>query len=246
MSKAVITCTWNDVPHLSEGEMADMEATYPPHQRQARTRGIPMLGAGAIYAIEEESFLIEPMKLPDHWPRAYGLDVGWNKTAAVWGAFDTESDVLYLYDEYYRGEAEPPAHAAAITARGRWIHGLIDPAAGGRSQRDGRKLLQEYRDLGLELTAADNALEAGIHRVYMRLTSARLRVFNTLQNWLTEYRLYRRDEHGKVAREQMDHLMDATRYLCSSGKQRARASQREPIRTLPTFQGYGAEGWLAT
>jgi hypothetical protein len=32
-----------------------------------------------------------------------------------------------------------------------------------------------------------------------------------LQNWLSEFRIYRRDEKGKIVK-QNDHLMDATRY----------------------------------
>ena len=47
-------------------------------------------------------------------PRAYGLDVGWNKTAAIWGARNPETGVIYLYSEYYRGQAEPQVHVEAI------------------------------------------------------------------------------------------------------------------------------------
>ena len=37
-------------------------------------------------------------------------------------------------------------------------------------------------------------------------------MFTSCQNWLTEFRLYRRDDKGQVVKT-MDHLMDATRYL---------------------------------
>ena len=33
------------------------------------------------------------------------MDVGWKMTAATWGAWDRENDVLYLYSEYRRGQA---------------------------------------------------------------------------------------------------------------------------------------------
>jgi hypothetical protein len=35
-------------------------------------------------------------------------------------------------------------------------------------------------------------------------------------NWLSEFRLYRRNEKGAVVKEN-DHLMDATRYLIRTG-----------------------------
>jgi hypothetical protein len=55
-------------------------------------------------------------------------------------------------------------------------------------------------------------------------------VFRTLQNWLSEYRLYRRDEKGRVVKDR-DHLMDATRYLLMSGS--AVAAVKSPILKEP-------------
>ena len=144
------------------------------------------------------------------------MDVGWNRTAAVWGAWDREGDVIYLYSEYYQGQAEPPIHAHGILSRGSWVPGVIDPAARGRGQRDGVRLFEDYLELGLNLELADNALEGGIYKVWTRLSTGKLKVFRTLSNWLTEYRLYRRDEKGKVVTEG-DHLMDSTRYMVLTG-----------------------------
>jgi hypothetical protein len=64
---------------------------------------------------------------------------------------------------------------------------------------------------------ADNAVEAGIFAVWERLVSGRLKVFKSLTAWFNEYRIYRRDENGKVAADQDDHIMDCTRYLILSG-----------------------------
>jgi hypothetical protein len=93
---------------------------------------------------------------------------------------------------------------------------VIDPAAGGRSQVDGQQLLTLYREQGLALSPAINALEAGLYQVYQRLSTGRLKVFSTLQNWLAEYRVYRRDERGRVVAE-MNHAQDAGRYAIMSG-----------------------------
>lgn len=141
----VVTATWDDAPHLSQAEKERLYASLPAYQRDARSKGIPALGAGAIYAVPEEDFVVPDFPIPDHWPRGYGMDVGWNRTAAIWGARDLETDTVYLYSEYYRGEAEPSVHVQAIKARGAWIKGVIDPAARGRSQVDGRQLIQMYR-----------------------------------------------------------------------------------------------------
>lgn len=215
-TRFVVMASWDDVPHLSQAQKDLLWSTIPAYQRDARSKGIPQLGAGAIYPVPESDILVDPFEIPKHWPRAYGMDVGWNRTAAIFGAYDREAQTWYLYNEHYRGQAEPSVHAASIKARGAWIPGVIDPAARGRGQKDGAILLNDYRDLGLELTEADNAVESGIYAVWERMSAGRLKVFRTLQHWLAEYRLYRRDDKGRIVKVN-DHAMDGTRYLVQSG-----------------------------
>jgi phage terminase large subunit-like protein len=246
-TRFVVSCTWDDVPHLSREVKDELWASIPPHQRDARAKGMPALGSGAIYPVPESDITVADFPLPAHWPRGYGLDVGWNRTAAVWGALDRETSTIYLYSEHYRGNAEPVIHTEAIKGRGAWIPGVIDPAARGRGQRDGEQLLQDYVDLGLDLDVAVNARESGLYQVWQLLSSGRLKVFKSLTNWLEEFRLYRRDDKGQIVKEK-DHLMDCTRYFVMSG--------RERMKTLPApkpnseFPGtviggnYGG-GWMA-
>jgi phage terminase large subunit-like protein len=214
--RAVVMAGWDDVPHLGEAEKARMLAESEPHLRDARSKGIPSMGAGAIYPVPEEDILVPDREIPAWWPRAYALDVGWKKTAALWGALDRETDTLYLYAEHYKGNAEPVIHASAIKAKGVWIPGVIDPASAGSSQIDGKKMLTLYRNEGLLLTPAESAVEAGLSDVWQRLSTGKLKVFKSLTSWLGEYRMYRRDEKGKIVKAN-DHLMDCTRYLVRSG-----------------------------
>ncbi|HVW77452.1 MAG TPA: terminase family protein [Alloacidobacterium sp.] len=212
----VVQIEWDEVPHLSEQAKAELLASIPEYQREARSKGIPVLGAGAIYPVDEKDVLIDPFELPKHYPRAYGLDVGWNRTAAIWMAVDRDTGTHYLYHEHYRGKAEPEVHVAAIKSVGPWIPGVIDPASRGRSQIDGRSLITEYRRQGLILAEADNAVEAGLYKVWSMLTTGKLKAFKGLQNWLSEFRLYQRNDSGDVVKSN-DHLMDAMRYVVMSG-----------------------------
>jgi hypothetical protein len=172
------------------------------------------LGAGAIYPVQESEIVVDDFAIPPHWVRLYALDVGWNRTAALWGAWDRDSDIIYLYSEHYKGQAEPSIHADSVKARG-MIQGVIDPAARGRGQRDGEQLLKNYKDLGLQLSIAINGVESGIYDVWQRLSTGRLKIFKSLSNFKTEYRIYRRDEKGHVVKEN-DHLMDCMRYLVAA------------------------------
>lgn len=214
-SKYLVSAGWNDVPHLDEKTKAELMRATPPHLRKARAEGIPSLGAGAIYPIEEDDILVNDFQLPRHFLRGYALDVGWNRTAALWGALDRQSDVIYLYREYYRGQAEPAVHAQAIRARGEWMTGCIDPASRGRTQNDGTQMVQLYKRANLNLIYANNEVEAGIQDVWERLSTGRIKVFRSLQAFMAEYRIYRRDENGKIVKKN-DHLMDTMRYLINT------------------------------
>lgn len=224
--RAMVMAGWDDVPHLSADQKVRMLAEAEVHLRDARSKGVPSLGSGAIYPVPEDEITVDDFAIPKHWPRAYGLDVGWNCTAAVFGALDRDADVLYLYSLHYQGAGEPSTHVAGINGRGRRIPGVIDPASRGRSQKDGETLLQLYIDLGLDIITADNSRESGLYEVHQRLATGRLKVFRSLRPWFGEYRIYRRDEKGHVVKEK-DHAMDATRYLVVSGIEVARPDAHE-------------------
>ena len=173
MSKYIDMIGWDDVPHLkpphvTQEELDELESSLLPHQRQARRTGKPALGSGSIYPVDEDDLLVDPFKLPADWPRAYAMDVGWNKTAALWAAHDVDNDTYYLVHEYYVGQQDPIVHAAAIKRVSEWMTGAIDPASTGSNQKDGTKLKNEYRAEGLKLVSANNAVNAGLHGVLCR------------------------------------------------------------------------------
>lgn len=246
-TKFVVMATWDDVPHLSKETKDLLWSAIPPYQRDARTKGRPALGSGAIYPVPESEVIVPDFPIPDHWPRGFAMDVGWNRTAAGFYALDRDNDILYRYSEHYMGQAEPIIHAQGIKARGDWLPGVIDPAARGRGQKDGSQLFQIYRELGLDLEFAINSVEAGIYEVWQRLSTGRFKVFQSCQNWIYEFRLYRRDEKGKIVKEN-DHAMDETRYMIMSGIRRMKTKPIEkPKVTEEENYGGGPNqslGWM--
>lgn len=218
-SKYLVQAGWDDVPHLNQRTKEELYRSTPPYLREARSKGIPQLGAGAIYPIAWEDVSVDPFQIPGYWRRCYALDVGWKRTAAMWMAEDPSDGTKYAYAEYYGAQEIPTIHATAIKARGEWIPGCIDPASRGRNQKDGTRLVTEYQAMGLDLVNAINDVEAGLSVVWELLATGRLKFFKTLQRTAGEYRIYRRaqkkDENGvtrvKVVKEN-DHLMDCLRY----------------------------------
>jgi hypothetical protein len=227
MSKAVIMAGWDDVPHLSEEAKKELLDSTPPYLRDARSKGIPSLGAGAIYQVPEEEIMFDvaSLQIPAWYRRSYSMDVGWNFTAVLFGAYDVDQDIAYIYDGFKREKAEPEVVASGIRHRypaKQPLPGCIDPAARGRQQSDGKQLIQLYRKEGLRLVPADNAVEAGIAEVHTRLSTGRLKIARHLGDFFDEYRLYRRNELGKLVKEN-DHYMDAMRYYAMTGLKIAKA-----------------------
>lgn len=216
VSKHTTIATWDDVPHLTEQSKNELLATIPINERDARSKGIPVIGSGRIYPIDLETCTVKDFPIPKYWAKAYALDVGWNRTAAVWGALDRDQDVLYIYSEHYQGEQEPMFHAKAIKARGDWMRGVIDPASHGRSQADGNALFELYRKEGLKIQNAENAVEAGIYEVWQRFQTGRLKIFKSCTNLLKELSLYHRNDKGAIVKKN-DHLCDCLRYMTLSG-----------------------------
>jgi hypothetical protein len=224
--KAFVQLDWKNTPHIDPVEAAQILASIPPWQRTMRTTGIPSFGVGAIYPVPEADFVVSNFDIPDHWKRGYGFDVGWHVNAAVFAAYDSASDVIYIVDEIYKGRTEPSTIANAIKSRGAWQPGVIDPAAAGSGQKDGKKLIEVYRDeLGLDLEPADNAVITGLTLVWERLSQGRLKIFQSCVKLLGEMRLYRRNEKGVIV-ETPDHALDALRYFCMSGLERAKVEPK--------------------
>jgi len=225
---------WRHVPHLTEKAKRELLRGTPPHLREARINGRPVTGRGRIFPLAIEELQVDPFPIPELWPRVFGMDTGWIRTAGLWAAHDRDSDCVYLYSEYYRGERPPALHAKAFLSRGDWLPGVIDPAAGQRSQSDGERLIESYRDEGLNLHAADNAMETGLKDLLDRMTTGRLRAFRTLTNFEFEFNLYHRDDKGRVVRRN-DHLMSALRYVENTGLGMAKTRQE-------ALTGMGADG----
>lgn len=241
-AKFVVMASWDDAPHLSKKAKDLLWDSIPLFQRDARSKGVPQLGAGAIYPVPETDIVVPDMEIPDHWLRGYGMDVGWNRTSAGFHAWDRENDIIYRHSEHYRGQAEPSIHAEGIKARGEWLVGVIDPAARGRSQKDGSKLIEDYQNLGLNLEVAFNGVESGIYQMWQRLSTGRYKVFRSCQNWVAEFRLYRRDEKGQVVKG-FDHAMDDSRYYIMSGLDHSKAKPGPPKAKASSSSGQ-SQGWM--
>ena len=213
--------TIDDALHITPERRNEIIASYPPHEVEARTMGIPVLGSGKIYPVTEESISVEAFAVPKHWALIGGLDFGWDHpTAGVELAWDRDTDTIYVGAVYRRSKATPLEHTATLRQWGEfpwaWPHdGHAQMKDGGKTFRD------QYTEAGLNMlpshaTHPDGGygVEAGIMEILTRMQTGRFKVFAHLADWWSEFRLYHRKD-GKIHKER-DDIMDATRIAVMS------------------------------
>jgi phage terminase large subunit-like protein len=221
----ITVMTIEEAEHFTAEQRKVIIDSYPAHERDARTKGIPILGSGRIFPIAEEKISVAPFEIPSHWHRIGAMDFGWDHPfAAVELAWDADHDVVYVIKAHRLREATPVVHAGAIRAWGPlpWAW----PRDGRRETLEGAgiALAEQYSAQGLNMLpmhaqferreigegGGSVSVEAGLMEMLTRMEAGRLKVFSSLLDWWEEFRLYHRKD-GKVVKEG-DDLMSATRY----------------------------------
>lgn len=218
MSRHVVQMTIDDAEHYTPEQRAAIIASYPAHEREARIKGVPSMGSGRVFPVEEESITCEPFRIPDHWVQINGLDFGWDHPfAAINLAWDRDADVIYVCKEYAQREATPIIHAAAIRPWGAWVPCAWPHDGLQHDKGSGEPLKEQYAAQGLRMlhekaTFPDgsNGVEAGVMEMLDRMQTGRWKVFSTCGGWLQEFRLYHRVD-GLIVKERDDRI-SASRY----------------------------------
>jgi len=233
--RGVVSMTISDALHIPADERSKIIAGYPAHEREARAKGIPMLGSGRIFAVSEELIRENTLQyVPPHWPRLWALDFGIDHPfAAVLGAWDRDADIIHVLHALKMKDAKMREHVDAIMVYDGNKRDSMGKFAGGKipvawpqdgHQRDRGDLTpysKLYREQGLKMlpthakfSDGSNSTEAGIAEMNERFTSGRLKVAAHLEEWFSEFRLYHRKD-GLIVKLN-DDLMSATRILVTA------------------------------
>jgi hypothetical protein len=218
MSRVVVSMTIDDVDHYTAEDKARIIASYPAHEREARAKGIPTMGSGRIFPIEEAMITVEPRAIERHWAQLGGMDFGYDHPfAAVHVAWDRDPDVVYVCKTFRQRECTPVIQSAAVRPWGDWMPWSWPHDGYQHDKGSGEQLAAQYRAQGLNMLQehathqeGGNGVEAGLMDMLDRMQTGRLKVFAGLNDWFEEFRLYHRLD-GKIVKER-DDLMSATRY----------------------------------
>lgn len=251
--QAVITATWDDAPHMTPEVRAEKLLTIPVHEREMRSTGTPLMGAGRVFPFAEDKIVIDPIEIPRWWPRIIGVDYGWDHPfAAVMEAWDRDADIVYVIADYREARVTPAIHAAAIKPWGSWP--VAWPHDGLNTEKGtGEQLKKNYIDEGLNFLPwkatnipqqgqqegeGGNSPESAILDMYQRMETGRWKVFKTCRNWLEEYRTYHRDKTAKLIKIR-DDTISSSRYA----HMMLRHARTEVVRVHRQATMAGATNW---
>lgn len=180
-----------------------MIARMSPHERDARSRGIPSQGSGVVFPISEDAYKIEPFPIPRHWPQLAAIDLGGydHPFAGARIAIDRDADCIYVTHVYCVKGQPLHAHAAALRSWGKGLPFAWPHDAMQHDRTSGQRFSDLLREHGLEMlpervTFPDggNGLEAGVAEMLDRKMTGRLKVFSTCEQYFKEARdFHRRD-----------------------------------------------------
>ena len=214
--------TWDDAPHMNEETKRIAMASFPEHERDARTKGIPMMGEGRIFPFSEEDYSCTPIEIPMWWPEIIGIDFGYNHPAATSKiSYDADNDIIYVSKSTKKAKMDAAHHSEVIRGCGgstipvSWPHDGINAEKG-----KGEQLISNYKGKNLNLlgksarykndVGGGQSVEKSIMDVYERIQSGRFKVFKTEHLLLEEMRNYHRKD-GKVV-DRMDDCISSVRY----------------------------------
>lgn len=243
----------DDAAHFTQEQRAVIIASYKSWEVDARTKGIPQLGSGRVFPVNDDDLKVKAFSIPEHWPQIAGIDFGWDHpTAAARLAWDRDNDILYVTAVKRARENTPVMFAASVKFWGAWLPWAWPHDGLQHDKGSGEQLAAQYREQGLNLlrvraTFADgsNGLEAGITEMLDRMQTGRLLVFEHLSDWFEEFNLYHRKE-GLIVKLN-DDLMSATRYAMMMRRHAGVATKLIPRphfeRLFPTSRGDDL-GWM--
>lgn len=221
--RGVTHMTIDDAKHIPEAERAKIVAGYLPHEREARAKGIPLLGSGRIFTTLEADFVVPPFPLPTHWRYIWGTDFGIDHPfAAALLAIDMDKDTIYVVHCIRRSDATPLLHTQAMkpccNGRGALVPMAWPQDGWQRKEFEGalkptsmiyRKYGQKVCDSHATFADGTNSTWAGLLEMRVRLADGRLKVFADQTQFLEEYREYHMKD-GQIVKKR-DDIMSAVR-----------------------------------
>ena len=212
--RAVINMTIEDAQHIKPEDRQKIIDGYKAHEREARARGIPLLGSGVIFNMPE-SAIVEPAipRIPIWWKKIWGIDFGiGHPFGAALIAWDVDSDVIHVIDAFKMADVLPINHASRMKNIAIEVPVAWPQDGSAREKSSGTALQLSYKKEGLKMhhehaTWPDGgySTEAGILEIQEREMDGKIKYASHLTELLEERRFYHRKD-GQIVKLKDDIL----------------------------------------
>lgn len=223
--------------HMPLAEREKIIEGYPVHEREARSRGEPMLGEGRVYTAPEggpEGGGIVEMEnhqaWPDYWVWGWGIDPGISHNfGAALCCFDVDQKIFHVVAEVRMTDATIGQQVNAMRQIERTLFNSTGmeipvawPADAGTRDRtamvpmtklyaqEGRKMMNEPASLPGINGQAKFSLEGGVAEIDKWERNGKWKIHARCRSYLEERRLYHRKDNEIVRLR--DDVLCAARY----------------------------------
>lgn len=250
----------DDAEHYTPEQRAAIIASYPAHERKARTKGIPQLGSGRVFPIDEDEIKVQAFAIPSHWAQIAGIDFGWDHpSAAVRLAWDRDTDCIYIAAAHRQREQTPTLFAATVRPWGvipntnpaqQWLPWAWPHDGLQHDKGSGEQLAAQYRAQGLKMLPlratfedGSNGVEAGVTEMFDRMQTGRWKVFSHLSEYFQEHNLYHRKD-GLIVKKG-DDILSAARYAMMMRRFATVIAKPAPKSTAVAAGSTNGNGWMS-
>lgn len=219
-SRAHVTMTYYDAPHMTKERIKENMDLYPVYQHNARLMGIPILGTGRVWPFPDEMIMESAIPdVPPHWAKIWGLDFGIGDEhpfAATLCLHDRDADIFHVHHSFKLVNSIPIQHCAGIKFVAARVPVAWPHDGDNREKISGQVLVTAYKNEGIltlptrsEFVDGSIAPNAGVEQMGFAMKEGKFKVASHLTSWFDEWREYSRD-NGIIIKKRDDE-MDATR-----------------------------------
>jgi len=215
------TATWEDAPHLNKKAREELKGSYPDHEIESRTSGVPMMGEGRVFTTPESEIKVNikklfPRGIPHYFAKIKGIDFGIDHPCATVDiCWDRDKDIIYITRAKKAKGLSSEEHSQLINKVNPWVPVSWPHDGTNREKSNGQRLKDIYVNHGVKLLSQSaryknekggaQPVEPILLEMQERLRNGGLKVDESCTDFFDEYRNYHRKD-GKLTKVRDDAL----------------------------------------
>lgn len=157
--------------------------------------------SGGVFPMSESDVRIERPEISDKWPRMMGMHSDYKGLSVVWLVRQPDTGQHLVQAELATNVADPVEQAKMIKAKGAWIPGVIMCNDTQINRREMYAVAQKLAGNGLSTIDLTKVAESDILALRDAIQAKKVQVSAACRGFFDQYRMFRRDDNGKLPTE---------------------------------------------